>query len=289
MTPAITASRSPLRYEPQILGTGGAIKNVADFWDDQAFLVVNADIVAEVDLADIYRAHCRDHPAGTLVLCDNPEFNSVAVEQGQWVTGFGHSSGGHGRPPGLFTFTGIQVLEPEILDYIPANTPYSSIDAFRAMLADGRKIKAVMIPKTCWQDIGSPERYRRAAVDKSVPRAFAAAFAAPCGREVRPAEAQRRRLAAAMVPADIRARIPDYGRPRYPANPGRPVKPKHSFSWGGIFTVRGCRCRKFISYDTFSGLVFLEDLGDAAPAAGCSINSRPGAADPAVPRPSLIK
>ena len=42
------------RYEPQILGTGGAIKNVTDFWDDQPFMVINADIVADIDLAEVY-------------------------------------------------------------------------------------------------------------------------------------------------------------------------------------------------------------------------------------------
>ena len=69
------------RYEPQILCTGGAIKNVSDFWDHQPFLVINADIVADIDLSEVYRTHCRQHPPATLVLCDDPDFNSVAVEQ----------------------------------------------------------------------------------------------------------------------------------------------------------------------------------------------------------------
>ena len=33
------------QYEPVILGTGGAVKNVADFWDDNPFMVINGDIV----------------------------------------------------------------------------------------------------------------------------------------------------------------------------------------------------------------------------------------------------
>ena len=42
------------RFEPKILGTGGAIKNVTDFWDIEPFMVINADIVADVDLYDVY-------------------------------------------------------------------------------------------------------------------------------------------------------------------------------------------------------------------------------------------
>ena len=37
------------RYEPHILGTGGAIKNVRDFWTDKPFMVVNADIISDID------------------------------------------------------------------------------------------------------------------------------------------------------------------------------------------------------------------------------------------------
>ena len=55
------------RYEPVILGTGGAIKNVADFWDDNPLLVINCDIVTDIDLKKVYdfhlkigRASCRE-------------------------------------------------------------------------------------------------------------------------------------------------------------------------------------------------------------------------------------
>ena len=250
-----------LRYEPQILGTGGALKNVADFWDDQPLLVINADIIVEVDLADIYRAHCRDHPAGTLILCDDPDFNSVAVEQSQWVAGFTHPSRDRGQASGLFTFTGIQVLEPEILDYIPANTPYSSIDAFRAMLADGKKFKAVMIPKTCWRDIGSPERYRRTAIDKSTPLAFERAFAAPCRRTVDRLKlkgdgSQRQWY---RLKSELGSLIMvDHG-----IRQTRTTCEVDAFVHLGRHLYRqGVRVPEIYLFDTFSGLIFLEDLGD---------------------------
>jgi aminoglycoside/choline kinase family phosphotransferase len=250
------------RYEPQILGTGGAIKNVADFWDDQPFLVINADIIADVDLAEIYRTHCRDHPAGTLVLCDDPAFNSVAVEQNQWIRGFFPPSRGGGRPPGgLFTFTGVQVLEPEILDYIPAGTPYSSIDAFRAMLADGKKLRAVMIPKACWQDIGSPERYRQAAIDKAVPLAFERAFAAPCRRAVDRLKlkgdgSQRRWYRLKSERGSLI--MVDHGIRQTRKN----CEVDAFVHLGRHLDRQGVPVPAIYFFDTFSGLVFLEDLGD---------------------------
>lgn len=250
------------RYEPQILGTGGAIKNVTDFWDDQPFLVINADIIADVDLAEIYRTHCRDHPAGTLVLCDDPAFNSVAVEQNQWIRGFFPPSRGGGRPPGeLFTFTGVQVLEREILDYIPAGTPYSSIDAFRAMLADGKNLRAVMIPKACWQDIGSPERYRQAAIDEAAPLAFERAFAAPCRRaldrlKLKGDGSQRRWYRLKSEQGSLI--MVDHG-----IRQNRKTCEVDAFvNIGRHLDRQGVPVPAIYFFDTFSGLVFLEDLGD---------------------------
>ncbi|MGD9281894.1 MAG: sugar phosphate nucleotidyltransferase, partial [Desulfobacterales bacterium] len=51
------------RYEPIILGTGGAIINVKDFWNDHPFMVINADIVTKIDLRAVYDFHCQHrHP-----------------------------------------------------------------------------------------------------------------------------------------------------------------------------------------------------------------------------------
>jgi NDP-sugar pyrophosphorylase family protein len=44
-------------YEPVILGTAGAIKNAAYFWDTQPFMVINSDIVTDIDLRKVYDFH----------------------------------------------------------------------------------------------------------------------------------------------------------------------------------------------------------------------------------------
>ncbi len=251
------------RYEPQILGTGGAIKNVADFWDDQPFMVVNADIASDIDLAGVYRAHCRHHPLATLVLCDDPAFNSVAVRQNKYVTGFFNQADGSLRPSDdLLTFTGIQVLEPQVLHYIPANTFYSSIDAFKKILADGKRLQAFIAPKNRWQDIGTPERYRQTAINKAWPKAFQRAFSAPASGRIHwqklkgdGSQRQWHRLTAAhqsiiMVDHGIRQTAL--------------TSEVDSFvQIGRHLNHQGVSVPKIYFYDTFSGLVFLEDLGDA--------------------------
>ena len=73
------------RYEPHILGTGGAIINVKAFWNDQPFMVVNADIVTTIDFRAVYDFHCKHGHPVTLVLTDDPEFNSVITDADGFV------------------------------------------------------------------------------------------------------------------------------------------------------------------------------------------------------------
>jgi len=250
------------RYEPQILGTGGAIKNVADFWDHQPFMVINADVVADIDLSDVYQTHCRQHPPATLVLCDDPVFNSVAVDQNKWITGFHNRDRISGQPgQRLLTFTGIQVLDPQVLDYIPENTSSSSIDAFKKIIADDKKLQAYIAPKGKWQDIGTPERYRQTAFETALPRAFTEAFGDIPGRRIEKkklkgdgSERQWYRLKSgrhSLIMAD-------HGIRKNPST----SEVDAFVHIGRHLYHQGVSVPKIYFCDTFCGLVFLNDLGD---------------------------
>jgi NDP-sugar pyrophosphorylase family protein len=250
------------RFEPEILGTGGAIKNVADFWDLEPFMVINADIVADIDLNDVYQAHCRSHPPATLVLCDDPAFNSVAVAQNKWIKGF-RDQGQTSEQPAerLLTFTGIQVLESQVLDYIPENTSYSSIDAFKKMLADDKKLQAYIAPNGKWQDIGTPERYRQTAYETFLPRAFRKAFGDIPGHRIKKKKLKGDGSARQWYRLQTERHsliMADHG-----IRENRPISEVDAFVHIGQHLYRqGVPVPKIYDYDTFCGLVFLEDLGD---------------------------
>ena len=40
-----------VRTEKEIMGTGGGIRNVSDFWDDRPFVVVNGDVLTSIDIS----------------------------------------------------------------------------------------------------------------------------------------------------------------------------------------------------------------------------------------------
>jgi len=250
------------RYEPKILGTGGAIHNVRDFWNDQPFMVINADIVTTIDFKPVYDFHCQHQYPATIVLADDPEFNSVVCDADGFVIGFRHFSDSRHRsnPPAL-TFTGIQVLNPEIMDFIPAAVPSSSIDAYTRMIEKGKKIKAYIAKKDYWKDIGTAERYKSAVFETTAPRVFQRAFPdLPIGRICREhlkgdgSDRQWYRLkmgqkSIILVDHGIKA-TDGFGETNAFVRIGR-----HLFE-------RGVSVPQIYDGDTFAGYVFLEDLGD---------------------------
>jgi len=247
------------RWEPDILGTGGAIRNVQDFWDERPFFVINADIFSTIGLRDVYAFHRRHRPAATLVLVDRAEFNTVSVDASGRIRAFAASTAQ--AATGALTFTGIQVLDPAVLDYIPAAGFANSIDAFRAMIADGHDVRGLTATPADWMDVGTPERYRLAAREASAREAWRCAFA-----DTPPATVTWERLEgdgsdrqwSRMKGAGSSLVLADHGLRSTAA-----VAEVDAFIQIGRHLKRqGMPVPAIHFADAFAGLVFLEDLGD---------------------------
>lgn len=173
-------------HEHRILGTGGAIHNVRDFWGQNPFMVINGDIVTDMDLKAVYNFHQHHGHPVTLVLHDFPEINTVSVDANLCVNGFDDGVIVHSDtdlpkdiriPARKLTFTGIQVIDPQVLKWISGAPFSSSIDLYRTLINKGLTIKA-FIPENCyWKDIGTPRQYQSAVLDSLSSRAFQLAFA----------------------------------------------------------------------------------------------------------------
>jgi len=265
------------RHEPLILGTAGAIKNVSDFWNNEPFIVINSDIFTDIDLREVYSFHIRHgHPA-TLVLTDCKEFNNVPVGDDNFILGFDKINSYYlpcqdssnnislescHRDKKRFAFTGIQVLSPEVLDFIPANKFSHSIDVYRQMLACGKKIYSYIPLKHSWNDLGTPGRYKEAAMGELTPRAFKDTFPNCNCEDVKISELEgdgsdRRwfRLTSSQNNSLILA---DHGiRETLLTN-----ETDSFIAIGKHLHSKGLPVPRIILHDSFSGLVFLEDLGD---------------------------
>ncbi len=159
-----------IRYfiEETPLGTAGSVKNAAGFLQD-TFLVVSGDALTDFDLSEAFRFHREKKALATLVLTpvEIPlEYGVVITEEG------GSERAGRIRQflekPGwgeIFSDTvntGIYVLEPEILDYIPRGQQFDfSKDLFPLLLREGKPLFGVCL-EGYWCDIGSLKQYREA-------------------------------------------------------------------------------------------------------------------------------
>ncbi len=155
-----------LQREEEILGTGGSLRQALPGFTDRPVLVVNGDILHTVDLAALYRHHCRSGNLVTLAMHHLPRFNTVAVA-GDRVLGFRD----HGADR-LLAFTGIHVVEPAVLEQIPAGRFFHIIDLYGQLALRGR-VGLMRVDGAFWHDIGTPEDYlevhRRILVDRHGP------------------------------------------------------------------------------------------------------------------------
>ncbi len=251
------------RHEPVILGTAGAIKNVADFWNDNPFVIVNSDIVTDIDIKKVYDFHLNHNHSVTLVLHHDPEFNTVSVDKDGFVEKLSEDRKEKERPFGTksLTFTGIQILDPEVVERIPDGVFSSSIDLYRKLISEGKKIRVFISQEYCWKDIGTPERYAQVVFEYMAPEAFKTALPKWVKKEI-----IRTRLAGdgsarnwyRLSTDDQSIVMVDHG-----------IRIRHSTNETDAFVAigrhlfdKGIQVPIIYLYDTFSGLVFLEDLGD---------------------------
>ena len=249
-------------YEPVILGTAGAIKNAAYFWDTQPFMVINSDIVTDIDLQKVYDFHLSHNHHATLVFHDCAEFNNVWVDKNDFITGFQdhgkEANAGHTRK---LTFTGIQVLNPEILELIPDRIFSSSIGVYRKLILSGKKIKAYISKKYYWKDIGTPQRYKETVFDKMAPEAFKQAFPGCVCKKIECSKLKGDGSDRKWY------RLTASGRSIVMVDHGIRKKPG-TFEIDSFVLIgrhlydKGIPVPAIYLYDTFSGIVFLEDLGD---------------------------
>ncbi len=143
-----------VRVEPVILGTGGGIKNSEDFFDETPFLVMNGDILTDIDLASAMEAHQKEGNLATMILHDHPPFNQVSMDPRGCITQISSQI-----VPGALAFTGIHIMEKEVLSYIPPGRFSCILDCYRKLMGDGKPIRGYVSKGHYWRDMGTVENY----------------------------------------------------------------------------------------------------------------------------------
>ena len=150
-------------HEDLPLGTAGALKAATNLIDD-TLIVLNGDVLTDINLLDILKYHRTKKAEATIAITRvmNPGgYGLIEANSKGRVVRFIE------KPPedevtGDTVNAGIYVLEPSVLDRIPAGGPQSlERELFPAMVQHGAKVYAYLT-QGFWQDIGNPEKYLEA-------------------------------------------------------------------------------------------------------------------------------
>lgn len=147
--------------EPVILGTSGALDNTREFFEQETFVVVNGKILTDIDLNAALETHRSMNAIATLVLLPNTRrerFSVVETEAGRIRRFAGMPVAGEAGEAPLM-FTGIHILEPRILEYVPRGVFSDSvIDVYPKAIANG-EVVAAHVASGKWRELSTLRRY----------------------------------------------------------------------------------------------------------------------------------
>ena len=154
--------------EERLLETGGGVKQAQAFLAGETFLVVNSDAILDLDLAAVVDAHRRNRAAATLVVRSDPDAASYGLLE---FDGRGRLRRLRGQPAEVdeplsaYMFTGCQILEPGIFDFMPAGKPFSlTRDTYPRLIRAGEPVYGFIHtgPWMVVDDAGGMDRATRA-------------------------------------------------------------------------------------------------------------------------------
>jgi NDP-sugar pyrophosphorylase family protein len=182
--------RIEFSHEPVLLDTGGGLKQAAWFFDDgQPFLLHNVDILSDIDLNEMTKAHRSDERLATLAvkrraasryflfdktgqLCGWKSFlRSGSPARLPAPAGAGGVSEKNDRtiltrePEGKLqelAFCGIHVLSPSIFDKLTETGAFSIVESYLRLAGAGESIRAFRVDGCHWLDMGKLENLKNA-------------------------------------------------------------------------------------------------------------------------------
>lgn len=146
-------------HERSIQGTGGGPRRLRRFLGDEPALLVNGDVFFRFDLRALVARQRATGARVVLGLIPNPEaarYSPVTMDARQRIRSIaGRPRAFRGAP---WLFTGIHLIDPALLDRLPAGRSDSVRDLYLPLLAEGERIEGVPL-RGAWYDLGAPPLY----------------------------------------------------------------------------------------------------------------------------------
>ena len=143
-----------LVHEPDLLETGGGIKNAEPFLASELFLTYSGDILTDVDLRPLIDEHFRRGNDVTLALRETGLGADIAFADGK-VVDIANRLGIAGR----YDFANIAVWNPTVFRRIPPAQKISLIPVVTEWIKENARIGGVILNDGKWFNVGSVRQY----------------------------------------------------------------------------------------------------------------------------------
>jgi NDP-sugar pyrophosphorylase family protein len=146
--------------EKEKLGTAGPLK-LAKKYLTSTFIVLWADVLAQIDLDDFIRSHHENDGLITIALTSVDDVSSFGVVslKGNKITGFVEKPKKEDAPSNLIN-AGLAICEPEVIDHLPAGKFAMFEKDIYPQLAEAGKVYGYPFEGQ-WFDTGTHEAYER--------------------------------------------------------------------------------------------------------------------------------
>ena len=161
------------------LGTGGAIVHALDALGDEPFFALNGDILTDLDLTAMRRAHAERRAAVSIALhrvSDARAFGLVETDASGRVRAFREKPAD--EVPGDIN-AGTYLIDPTVLGGWTADGAISiEREIFPALIEGGHEVHG-FTSSAYWIDLGTPAQYLRAHADLLAGRVGGSSYPAP--------------------------------------------------------------------------------------------------------------
>jgi len=154
----------------QLLDTGGGLKKAAPlFSKHEPVLIYNVDVISNLQVKKVLNMHNESGAMATLVVRNRETQRYLKFDRDKNLVGWLNKKTGAtkiSKPENFdeateMAFSGIHVINPEILTLMPTKKKFPILD-FYLDLAKSEIIKGYFDTSDLWMDVGKPHELKRA-------------------------------------------------------------------------------------------------------------------------------
>ena len=168
----------PVSVEEEIMDTGGGARKAAWFFDrEEPFLVHNVDVLTDLDLSGLMKAHRASDALATVAVKERKSSRHLLFDEAGRLCGWRsditgetrkvrparpshgpHDPHGPHGPRTPLPFMGVYAMSPAALSKMTDTGPFSIIDFFLDLARTGGTVQAYRAEESRWADLGSVDR-----------------------------------------------------------------------------------------------------------------------------------